>query len=205
MEYNFFNLNKNIARNALYFKKNDRQISLNKKIGLTISNQNILNIFNIRGNFKKNSLTSIVKKYFNINDLPKIGNFKNKDETFLLNIGPDEMLLIKQSINNKLIKEVEKKINANHLLMTEVSDHYQVLNLSGENVRWILSKGCPLNLDEDIFLPGKCAQTHLGYSNVILFCNEVNVFTLICVSSFSEYVLDWLKESAYEHGYHYTN
>ena len=205
MEYNFFNLNKNITTNALYFKKNEREISLDKKIGLTIRNLDILNIYNIRGNFKKNPFTSIVKTFFKIHDLPEIGNFKNKEETFLLNIGPDEMLLIKQSINNKLIKEVEKKLKANHLLMTEVSDHYQVLNLSGENVRWILSKGCPLNLDKDIFLPGKCAQTHLGHSNVILFCNNVNAFTLICVSSFSEYVLEWLKESAYEHGYHYTN
>ena len=57
----------------------------------------ILNIYNIRGDFKKNPFTSIVKTFFKIHDLPKIGNFKNKEETFLLNIGPDEMLLIKQS------------------------------------------------------------------------------------------------------------
>ena len=59
MEYNFFNLNKNITTNALYFKKNEREISLDKKIGLTIRNLDILNIYNIRGNFKKNPFTSI--------------------------------------------------------------------------------------------------------------------------------------------------
>jgi len=32
-----------------------------------------------------------------------------------------------------------------------------------------------------------------------------NSFTLLCVSSFSEYILEWLKISSAEHGYLYTN
>ena len=95
-----------------------------------------------------------------------------------------------------------KNINC---FLTNVSDNYEVLNITGEKARWILSKGCPLNFDKNYFLPGRCAQSHLSHSNVTIFCNEQNSFTLLCVSSFSEYILEWLKISSAEHGYLYTN
>ena len=205
MEYNFFNLKSNFSTNALYFKKNDRKVSLGKNVGLTIYNPGILNIFNIRGNFKNPYYSSLMKSNFQIKVSKKIGSFENKNRNYLLNIGPDEMLLITETIKKEIIKKLEKSLIKNKFSFTEVSDNYQALVLSGKDVRWILSKGSPINFDEKNFTPGKCFQTHLSHSNVILFCNEVNSFTLICVSSFSEYVLEWLKQSSIEHGYNYIN
>ena len=146
-----------------------------------------------------------MKSNFKIKLPKKIGNFESKNRNYLLNIGPDEMLLITETIKKEIIKKLEKNLTKNKFSFTEVSDNYQALVLSGKDVRWILSKGSPINFDEKNFTPGKCIQTHLSHSNVILFCNEVNSFTLICVSSFSEYVLEWLKQSSIEHGYNYIS
>ena len=76
--------------------------------------------------------------------------------------------------------------------------------MSGDKTRWILSKGCPVDLDESSFSPGKCFQTLLGNSNVIMTCNNDSSITLICVSSYAGYILSWLKDASHEHGYIYS-
>ena len=77
--------------------------------------------------------------------------------------------------------------------------------MSGDKVRWVLSKGCPVNLDEDSFFPGRCFQSLLGNSNVIMICNEDGTITIICISSYADYVLSWLKNASREHGYIYSS
>ena len=82
--------------------------------------------------------------------------------------------------------------------LTEVSDHFQVLYLSGEKVRWILSKGCPVDLDETKFLQGFCAQTLLGSTNIILFCvtcgcdNDIESTLLRLPPHFSKSTSRWV-------------
>ena len=61
------------------------------------------------------------------------------------------------------------------------------------------------NFDKNDFVPGKCAQSHISHLNFTIFCNEEDSFTLLCVSSFSNYLLDWLMDASTEHGYVYTN
>ena len=71
-------------------------------------------------------------------------------------------------------------------------------------IRWILSKGCTVNLDTSVFKPGFCAQTILGHANIMLLCEGKNSFLIIFVSSFLNYVINWLKVSSQEHGYKIT-
>ena len=205
MDYNFFNIEKDVKINSLFFKKNETKLSLNKTIGLTIDNPSLLNIFNLRANRKNSAFKLLMKKFFDIKISNITGNFSRKNESILLNIGPDEMLFITKDIQNDLIKKLDSHMKKIKCVMTDLTDHYQVINLHGDDVRWILSKGCPLNLDVKVFLPGHCAQTLLSRANIILFCSEKKSFTLICVSSFSEYVLEWIKESSEEHGYIFNN
>ena len=106
-----------------------------------------------------------------------------------------------EKINIYLSKSNYEKLLNNFCNVTDVSDHYHFLNLSGDKLRWILSKGCSVDLNKSVFRPGSCVQTLLGNSNVILTCNFDNSINLICVSSYIEYVLGWLKDAANQEGY----
>ncbi len=205
MVYNFLNsINKKGISSLWEFEDEDVRSS-NQEIGLKISNPNVLRIFNIRGNHKNSSLISLVHKHLNINVPSKIGLFTKNKGLILLNLGPDELLLLSKAETREFTEEFRNKLFKINSFLTDVSDHYQCLDLSGEKIRWILSKGIPMNLDENVFMPGFCAQTILGNCNIILFCTQKNAFTLIFTSSFSNYILSWLKESSVEHGYEYKS
>jgi len=205
MEYSFLNISNKKDVNTLSFLKNEEVFSINNKIGLKIKNSGSLNIFNIIGNLLQSMFIKNIKDILSLELSTNVGHFKKNKISILLKIGPDELLLINNKDNFNLMKTLKEKMNKIHFGLTELSDHYQALYLSGEKTRWVLSKGCPINLDENIFLPGHCAQTLLGNSNIILFCTKKNEFTLICVSSYANYILSWLKESSLEHGYKYNN
>ena len=204
MAFEYFNLKKGLEINSLYFKKNQKKLLSNEN-GIIIKNLGILNIFNIRGNIKTKSFSLLIAELFSIQISTNIGQFFSKNENYLLNIGPDESLLICKKISFNLLSKFNKSLKNINCFLTDVSDNYEVLNITGEKVRWVLSKGCPLNFDKNDFLPGKCAQSHISHANFTIFCNEEDSFTLLCVSSFSEYLLDWLKASSTEHGYIFTN
>ena len=72
--------------------------------------------------------------------------------------------------------------------------------LTGDKVRWVLAKGCALDLHSDIFVAGMCAQTMLSHAGVTLICEGVDDFILICRTSFASYVLDWLCDAATDVG-----
>ena len=206
MVYNFFNSIDKKDYSVLFEFKDEQIKHANQEIGLRISNPGFLNIFNIRGNQKSNIFRRTINNIFNI-DLPlKTGLFTKTKDLTLLNIGPDEVLLISQIENKKEnVKKFEDKMFKINASITDVSDNYQCLHLSGDKVRWILSKGCPIDLDENVFIPNNCAQTIIGNSNIILFCNQKNSFSLICSSSFANYILLWLKDASFEHGYEYKS
>lgn len=204
MAFEYFNLKKGLEINSLYFKKNQKKIFSNRN-GVIIKNLGILNIFNIRGNIKSKSFNLLIKELFSIKTSSNIGYFSTKNQNYLLNIGPDESLLICKEISSNLLNKLNKSLKNINCFLTDISDSYEVLNIKGKKARWVLSKGCPLNFDKNDFVPGKCAQSHISHLNFTIFCNEEDSFTLLCVSSFSNYLLDWLMDASTEHGYIYTN
>ena len=93
MAFEYFNLKKGSEISSLYFKKNQKKVFSNRN-GVLIKNLGILNIFNIRGNIKSKTFNQIIKKFFSITTSNNIGHFFTKNENYLLNIGPDDSLLI---------------------------------------------------------------------------------------------------------------
>ncbi len=205
MGYSYLNLkDKKVLNSTSCFKK-EQILSKNKDIGITINYHNNINIFNIRGNYKISDFQMLVNENFKYKVPSSIGRFNQNKISFLLNLGPDELLFISLGSNLTTIEKLEKNLKRIQLTITKVSDQYEMLNLTGKKVRWILSKGCPINLDKNFTVPGLCFQTILGHSNVILFCKEENSFSLLILSSYLDYVINWLKVSSHEHGYKIFN
>ena len=128
MAFEYFNLKKGLEINSLYFKKNQKKI-FSSRNGVIIKNLGILNIFNIRGNIKSKSFNLLIKELFSIKTSNNLGHFFTKNENYLLNIGPDESLLICKKINSNLLDKLNKSLKKINCFITNISDSYEVLNI----------------------------------------------------------------------------
>ena len=94
---------------------------------------------------------------------------------------------------NKLFNEISK---LNQGAVTNVSDHWIMVNLRGNKVYDLLSKSCPYNFNEYKMKKGSVAQTIVNHIDVILHNKEDNNLNLFVRRSFSEDLWLWLNDSA---------
>jgi len=67
----------------------------------------------------------------------------------------------------------------------------------------VLAKGCALDLHEEVFAAGQCAQSLLSHAGITLLATGETRFVLVCRTSFAPYVVDWLVDAALEYGVSY--
>ena len=156
---------------------------------------------NVRGNAGDSQFLRGIKTVLGV-DLPKAPNTVTlKNATTIFWMGPDEWLIHSpQTEPEPLIRQLRQEFTSQHVALTDVSDYYVVLRLSGARTREVLSKGTPFDLNPGVFQPGDCAQTRFGHAGVLLHCVDSNSTIDIQVRwSFAEYLWLFLVESASEY------
>ena len=135
---------------------------------------------------------------------PNEPNTSSANEKFsLLWLSPDEWLIYSNNkvdnidnqieFENKLFNEISK---LNQGAVTNVSDHWIMINLKGNKVYDLLSKSCPYNFNDYKKKKGSVAQTIVNHIDVILHNKEDNNLNLFVRRSFSEDLWLWLNDSA---------
>ena len=82
-------------------------------------------------------------------------------------------------------------------LVSDVSDARFVMEVSGNRARSLLANVCALDLDEQSFGPGQCAQTLLVRVPLLLHqVDEKPCFHLSVDRSLAHYAWDWLRDAA---------
>ena len=125
----------------------------------------------------------------------------NKDLN-LLWLSPDEWLVYSNdktnletinSLEDKLFNEISKaKLGS----VTNVTDHWMMINLKGAKVFNMLSAGCPFNFNEFKNSKGAVAQTLLNHIDVIIHNKDINNLNLFVRRSFSNHLWLWMNDSA---------
>jgi len=114
----------------------------------------------------------------------------------MLWLGPDEWLVLgpdgEASANERLLRDA---LAAEHGSVVDVSANRTTLELSGRCARDVLEKGCSVDLHPRSFQPGRCAQTLLARSQVILWQSGDETYRLLVRGSFAEYVAEWLLDA----------
>ena len=158
---------------------------------------------NLRGNLKNIEFRTSVEKILGMS-LPIISsNTSVKEKITLLWLGPNEWLLVSNveiaketniyELEQVLFDEISKK---NFGAVTNVTDHFTVLSLSGSNIFEVLSKGCPYDFDSEYFSDNKVVQTILNHIDVTIHRKSKNEIDLYVRRSFADYLWNWLKDSA---------
>lgn len=117
-------------------------------------------------------------------------------------LGPDEWLVVGPP---GTARDLEGRIRAaagdEPVSVTDVSAQRTTVLVAGPRARDLLAHGCPLDLHPRAFGPGRCAQTTLARTQVVLVARDETRagFWVLVRSSFAGYLADWLLDAAVEY------
>ena len=124
------------------------------------------------------------------------------DNLNILWLSPDEWLLYsnnKTDINNSnelennLYSSISKvKIGS----VTNVSDHWVMINMKGDKIFELLSSGCPFNFNKFMNNKGAVTQTLINHIDVIIHNKNNNDLNIFVRRSFSDHLWLWMNDCA---------
>jgi len=123
-------------------------------------------------------------------------------ESTVLWLGPDEWLLVAPpGTQRDLESRIREAAGEEFVSVTDVSAQRTTLLVPGPGARDLLSHGCALDLHPRVFAPGRCAQTTLGRTQVVLVARDEpgSGFWVLVRSSFAGYLTDWILDAATEY------
>lgn len=100
-------------------------------------------------------------------------------------LGPDEWLVVGGREDDYPAAAAAVDVSANRVC----------LELAGADVEDVLAQGCSLDLHPSVFGPGRCAQTLLAGSQVILHRTDAETFRIFVRPSFGGYLRAWLEDA----------
>jgi sarcosine oxidase subunit gamma len=123
-------------------------------------------------------------------------------ESTALWLGPDEWLLVAPPGRERdLETRIRDAAGDEPVSVTDVSAQRTTLLVAGPRARDVLAHGCPLDLHPRAFGPGRCAQTTLGRTQVVLVARDEPRagFWVLVRSSFAGHLAQWLLDAATEY------
>ena len=112
-------------------------------------------------------------------------------------LSPDEWMVYGKDLDKNLNLSLESEISKLNLgSVTDVSDQWVLINLSGKNVFEVLSKGSPFDFNKFKNTKNVVIQTLLNHVDVILHHNDTNNVDLFVRKSFSEHLWLWINDSS---------
>ena len=168
--------------------------------GLQLKEINPIMKIIVRG--KKREFLSAIGQSLNLL-LPNEPNTSTRtDKLNALWLSPDEWLIysnnkISYEQQNLLEENLFNKIsNINQGSVTNVTDHWVMINLKGSKIYDLLSKSSPYDFKNFKMKKGSVAQTLLNHADVILHNIDDNNLNLFVRRSFSEDLWLWINDSA---------
>jgi len=155
---------------------------------------------NLRIKHNDHESRKVVSEYFNY-DLPNSsGEVQGNNETRTAWLGPDEFLIqCKEDKTYNIINDLIGILGNSFFSLTDVSDYYLTIRLSGKKSVEVLSKGCPLNFKKYLNMKDTCAQSYISKATVFIDrLADDQIFDISVRWSFAEYLWEWLEDASLE-------
>ncbi len=155
---------------------------------------------NLRG--KNRDFTTKVGKSLSIIPPTDANTSSGNENLNILWLSPDEWMLYSNNkinlievnnLENNLFNEISKaKIGS----VTNITDHWIMINIKGDKVFELLSSGSPFNFNKFKDSKGVVAQTLLNHIDVIIHNKNINDLNLFVRRSFSNHLWSWINDCA---------
>ena len=155
---------------------------------------------NLRG--KNRDFITKVGKVMSIIPPTDPNTSSGNDNFNILWLSPDEWMIYSNhkialndanNLEDKLFNEISKvKLGS----VTNVTDHWIMINIKGNKVFELLSAGCPYNFNNFENSKGATTQTLLNHVDVIIHNKNINDLNLFVRRSFANYLLLWINDAA---------
>ena len=128
------------------------------------------------------------------------GEVSTNDESRTAWLGPNEFLIqCAEDKKDNFIEDLNRSLIDCFYALTDVSDYYITIRLSGKKSIDVLEKGCPLNFKEYLKNKNTCAQSYISKGTVLIDrLSDDQVFDILIRWSFADYLWDWLSDSCSE-------
>ena len=172
----------------------------NKQDLLKISEIKNLSIFQV-AKFRKSEVQSNQIKIDGLS-LPQENPLISANENLrILWIGPETWLFI--SSNSNLGDLISSACSDNDFAITDLSHSRATVEIKGAHALDVIKKGSPLNVNENIFQEGNCANTTYNGINILIefISNNPKTFRLYALRSFGGSFYHSITDAALEFGY----
>lgn len=133
-------------------------------------------------------------------DMPVFGTMEEANGISILSVMPDVwMILSALDKVGETLAMYQTKIGDDNIVLTDMSDQYLQLDLSGKHVRALLAKGCELDLSLDKFTKNSTARSLLAHLNVVIYRGNGDGITIVIDASYAEHLWLWLEGAAQEY------
>ena len=163
----------------------------------TLAEHPLCGKLNLRGNSADPAFIGAVEQVLGL-ALPLIPNtLTSAAKKIVFWLGPDEWLLhLPLEEATEMLEALHAALENQHHAVTDVSDYYSVIHLSGPQVRDVIASGSPLDIRPDRFSAGDCAQTRFGHASILIWpVEETPAYGLQVRWSFAQYLFDYLAQS----------
>ena len=108
------------------------------------------------------------------------------------------------SYGYEMADKLSKAAEGKHISVTDISENWTTIRVTGPQTRALLAKGCALDFHETKFPMGHCAQSMMAKADATIVrvadAGGGPAFDLTVRISFAEYVWLWLEDAAKEYG-----
>ena len=126
------------------------------------------------------------------------------DDARLIWTGPWRWLAVAPA-RGDLEAELAEALAGTGTAVVDLSHGRGVVRMRGHETRYILAKGCGLNVHPRVFHAGACAQTALFHVDVLIDCvDDAPTFDLYAARSLTLSLWQSLRHAAAEYGYRVT-
>jgi len=149
---------------------------------------------------KKKEILTKIGKSLSIIPPTEPNTSSSNDILNILWLSPDEWMIYSNNTNDynyKLEDDLYNQVSKlNYGSITNVSEHWMMINLMGDKVYDLLSSSCHYNFNEFKNVKGSVVQTLVNHIDVIIHNKDINNLNLFVRRSFSNHLWSWLNDSA---------
>ncbi len=168
-----------------------------KSKAFRLRERSFLELVNVRGNAGDAAFMNAVEKVLGTRLPAKPNTVAQASDYDALWLGPDEWLLrSSEPRGSELEARLDAAFTGIFATAVDVGSGYTVLEASGERVRDVISRGCPLDLHPRVLARGQCAQSHYFKASIVLVPTAEDTFEIVVRRSFADYFCRIMLDAA---------